>query len=122
MADHQYILEIIKQARKNKGFTQADMAQQLGISQNAYKDIEIGKTELKVKTLQQIELVLDIQLLAPPANNAAVVKTNDDTNVPPVDLELLLGQNEIRRKLESIENDQREIKSFLQKLLGGNKK
>lgn len=117
----QEILENIKARRKEKGFTQADMAQKLGISQNAYKNIELGNVELKVKTLQQIGDILGIQLSIVSQNNSqtpAILDNNGKDNLQTVDLELLLGQSEIKRKLESIENDQKEIKSFLQKLFG----
>jgi len=58
------ILELIREKRKEKGITQADMAGKLGISQSAYKDIELGKTDLKVRTLQQIADVLGINLFS----------------------------------------------------------
>lgn len=58
------ILDLIREKRKEKGITQADMAAKLGISQSAYKDIEIGKTDLKVRTLQQIAEVLGIDLFS----------------------------------------------------------
>ncbi len=63
MDDLEAMLELIRERRKEKGFTQAEMAAKLGISQSAYKDIELGKTDLKVRTLQQIADFLGISFV-----------------------------------------------------------
>jgi transcriptional regulator with XRE-family HTH domain len=56
------ILEIVRYTRKQKGLSQREVAEFLNISQNAYKDIETGKTELKVKTLFQLDEFLGLDL------------------------------------------------------------
>lgn len=71
------ILLQIKEARKKKGMSQADVAQHLGINQNSYKNIEIGKTELKVKVLFQLIELLDIDLLKKDSTTSFVV--DEDT-------------------------------------------
>jgi len=58
----QDILNIIRGTRKEKGLSQREVAEFLGISQNAYKDIETGKTELKVKALFQLDEFLGLDL------------------------------------------------------------
>ncbi len=56
----QQILELIRDARKRRGFSQQQLAEKLGLSQNGYKNIEIGKTDLKVEMLMKIMEALDI--------------------------------------------------------------
>ncbi|WP_312767714.1 helix-turn-helix transcriptional regulator [Epilithonimonas sp.] len=48
------INEKIKQLRLLSGFSQADIAKKLFISQRAYCDIEKGKTKLDIDRLEQI--------------------------------------------------------------------
>lgn len=50
----------IRQHRQNKKYTQEYMAEQLGISQNAYFKIETDQTKLKVDVLNQIAKVLEV--------------------------------------------------------------
>jgi transcriptional regulator with XRE-family HTH domain len=44
--------------RKEKGYTQEQMAEKLGISQNAYNKIENGKSNVKAETLKKIAVIL----------------------------------------------------------------
>ena len=48
--------------RKEKGFTQEQMAEKLGISQNAYNKIENGKTDLKAEVMEKIAVILGKEL------------------------------------------------------------
>ena len=50
----------IRKFRTEKGYTQEFMANQLGISQNAYHKIESGQTQVKAQTLEQIADVLEV--------------------------------------------------------------
>lgn len=54
----------LKVARENKGYTQRYVAEQIGISQNYYCDIENGirQKELKASTLNAISRLLEIPL------------------------------------------------------------
>ena len=45
-----------------KGYSQEYMANELDISQNAYSRLEAGKTEITVRRVYQIALVLDISI------------------------------------------------------------
>ena len=47
--------ETLKKARKDKGMTQQDMADYLGISERLYKYIEAGKTIGKVDMWDKME-------------------------------------------------------------------
>jgi XRE family transcriptional regulator, regulator of sulfur utilization len=48
----------IRQRRQQKGYSQENMADILGISTTAYGDIERGKTDLTLSRLQQISIAL----------------------------------------------------------------
>ncbi len=53
----------IRKYRSEKGYTQEFMANQLGISQNAYHKIESGQTQIKAQTLEQIADILEVDRL-----------------------------------------------------------
>jgi transcriptional regulator with XRE-family HTH domain len=73
------------------------MAAKLGISQSAYKDIEIGKTDLKVKTLQQIAKILGIDFLDGRKNGK-------EQSLVVVNPENIYGDlNELRRKQDEMD-------------------
>jgi transcriptional regulator with XRE-family HTH domain len=109
MDDLVEILELIKERRKEKGITQSEMATKLGISQSAYKDIEIGKTDLKVRTLQQIADILGIDLFSKKGTNQeqSLIAVNPE-NIYTDLYELKRNQedmkNEINEKLDAILN------------------
>jgi len=50
----------IREIRKLKGFSQNDIAENLGISQRAYSKIELNETQLNWKKINQIAAILDI--------------------------------------------------------------
>jgi transcriptional regulator with XRE-family HTH domain len=52
----------IKLVRQAKGFTQEDVAERLGMSPNAYGDIERGASDVKLSKLQKISDILGINL------------------------------------------------------------
>lgn len=53
--------ERIKRARKSRKLTQKDVAQQLGITQQAYQKIETGCTEdMRISTLKKLCRIFDV--------------------------------------------------------------
>lgn len=64
--------EKIKLVRQTKGFTQEDIAEQLGMSPNAYSDIERGASDVKLSKLKKISEILGINL-------AELLDANDKT-------------------------------------------
>jgi transcriptional regulator with XRE-family HTH domain len=50
---HLEVNRTIKRLRKEKGYTQTDVAEKLGISQNAYSKIELGYSGISIKKLFQ---------------------------------------------------------------------
>lgn len=101
MGDNDEILELIREKRKERGITQADMAAKLGISQSAYKDIEIGKTDLKVKTLQQIANILGIDFIDRNRKEQSLVAVNPENIYGDLN-ELKRKQDEMDAKLDEI--------------------
>jgi len=57
------ILKKIRITRLEKGLSQENMAEALGISQCAYSNLENGKTKLGIKCLKNISNILDIDVL-----------------------------------------------------------
>jgi transcriptional regulator with XRE-family HTH domain len=51
---------LLRQLRIQKEFSQEYMAVKLNISQEAYSKIELGKTELTLKRLYEIAIILDV--------------------------------------------------------------
>lgn len=52
----------IRTLRIMKGYSQEYMANELEISQNAYSKLEAGKTQISVKRVYEIALVLGISI------------------------------------------------------------
>ena len=55
--------EKIRQARQQKGFSQENMADMLGISTTAYGDIERNKTELTITRATEIAGLLQVNIM-----------------------------------------------------------
>jgi transcriptional regulator with XRE-family HTH domain len=54
--------EKIRQIRMQKGLSQENMADMLGLSTTAYGDMERGRTELSVSRLENVAKLLDVPL------------------------------------------------------------
>lgn len=63
------IHEKLKKIRQFRGFNQAEMAKQLGMSVASYSRIEAGKTNLNLDCLKKICKVLEIELIDLLENN-----------------------------------------------------
>ncbi len=66
--------EKIKLVRQTKGFTQEDIAEQLGMSPNAYGDIERGDTDVKLSRLLQLAKLFEMK-------PAELFEPSDKTNI-----------------------------------------
>lgn len=62
--------EKIKMVRQTKGLTQEEVASKLGMSANAYGDIERGASDPKLSKLKKLSEILDVNL-------AELLATND---------------------------------------------
>ena len=56
------IAERIRQLRRNKDYSQQFMADELGISQNAYSKLESGKTPIHLDRLYEVAALLEISI------------------------------------------------------------
>lgn len=54
--------ERIRQIRMQKGLSQENMADMLGLSTTAYGDMERGRTDISLGRLENISKILDIEL------------------------------------------------------------
>lgn len=54
--------ENLKEARKNKNITQAQIAEKLSIATSTYGDYERGRTEPDLKTLKKIAMILNVSV------------------------------------------------------------
>ncbi|MBD0255636.1 MAG: helix-turn-helix transcriptional regulator [Cytophagales bacterium] len=52
----------IRKIRESKGYSQHFVAKQLGMSQNNYWKIENGKVDIKLNTLQQLAIILNVEM------------------------------------------------------------
>ena len=50
----------LKQARQNKGLTQVQLAESLGLTQTSYQRMETGRHDLKMSTIYAICKTLEI--------------------------------------------------------------
>lgn len=86
------ILENIKKIRKEKGFTQEQMADELKISRVTYYNIENGKQELSIQKLEKIIEFLNINILD-------LIQSEFDNKK-----DLLASIIDVKNKLDDIQN------------------
>lgn len=88
------ILNNLKRLRKEKGITQEEMANRLGISRVTYYSIENGKQELSIQKVDEIVKILNITLFD-------LIKSE----IPNTDKEdIILEVLEVRKRLDNIED------------------
>ena len=68
------LIKELRKARKNKGLTQSELAQHVGLPQSHISGIEQGKIDLRVSTLIQIARILDHELVLIPRQLDLLVK------------------------------------------------
>ena len=71
----------IRLKRKEKGYSQDYMADQLGITSSTYSKIERGETRLDVDRLKQIVEVLEVDILDLLSEDSIIVAYNGDCSV-----------------------------------------
>ncbi|NJO00291.1 MAG: helix-turn-helix transcriptional regulator [Bacteroidia bacterium] len=117
--DIKKVLDKIRNTRKEKGISQAEVGNMLGISQKGYADIENGKNALKVEAFFKILKFLEIDILqngSTSADETSLITLNPDFLVQYIKDDLTEKKN-IKEEIESIKKGQEEIKSLLTKLL-----
>ncbi|MDA5489690.1 helix-turn-helix transcriptional regulator [Yersinia kristensenii] len=74
--------------RKNKGLTQANLAQLLGITQQSYAKLEADPTSASIERLFKVLQLLDVELILSEKKNARPhpSKTHQPQNSPTINL------------------------------------
>lgn len=72
----------IRDFREDKHFTQADMAEKLGMSVTGYAKLERGESQIRVERLKQIAQILEVNVeeLMKSGNQGIVVFNNSNDN------------------------------------------
>lgn len=98
----------IKTMRKQKGLTQKELAQKLGVSQQMINQYENNSSNLTFETLQKIATALDVSINElideSGTNDYEILKDNFDKSQDQ-DLFTRLGLKNIKYKLNNIEYD-----------------
>ena len=77
--------ERIRLLRLQRGYSQENMAYELGLSTTAYGDIERGKTDLTLSRLNQVAKVLRVAATDLLTGEGAAMETRPATTAEPVD-------------------------------------
>jgi len=102
------LLDLIRKKREEKGISQRQIADYLGISQPAYRNIESGQTSLKVETLVQVASYLGIDIFQNNESSQNLVSLNPDDIVKKI--------NKLDVIDEATRQNAKEIKEINQKL------
>jgi transcriptional regulator with XRE-family HTH domain len=104
MADIKEILELIKSKRKEKGITQKEVANFVGVSEMTYIRIEGGQSDLKLSQYIDICRFLGVELITgkDPSNETALV-TSKETDVVNMWQELREQKNEIKKQTQKLD-------------------
>ncbi|OJW51116.1 MAG: hypothetical protein BGO67_12365 [Alphaproteobacteria bacterium 41-28] len=68
------LIEELLKARKEKGFTQSELAKLVGLPQGHISSIEQGKIDIRISTLVQIARILDHEVMLIPRQFNSLVK------------------------------------------------
>lgn len=53
----------VRELRKERGWRQLDLAEQAGISENYVSDVELGRKEVCLRTIEALSKALDMDIL-----------------------------------------------------------
>lgn len=120
----------IRDIREDKHFTQADMAEKLGLSITGYAKIERGQSQINIERLQQISKVLEVSIadLIPFGDDGVVVFNNSNDNFsnssnfslalgnPALEAEVANLRQILAHKNEIVESRDREINLLRQQV------
>lgn len=99
--------EKIRQKRLQKGLSQENMADSLGISTTAYGDLERGRTEITLPRIERIAEVLDTSLAefletAPKVNSEEDWLRAENLRLQAENLQLKSTIEQMKRKFQEI--------------------
>jgi transcriptional regulator with XRE-family HTH domain len=104
MADVSEILELIKIKRKEKGITQKEVANFIGVSEMTYIRIENGQSELKLSQYIDICKFLGVELVTTKeSNKETALVTSKESDVSNIWQELCEQKNEIKKQNDKLD-------------------
>ncbi len=120
----------IRDLREDKHFTQAMMAEKLGLSETGYAKIERGESKLGIDRIQQIANILEVNMaeLIPFGDEGAIVFNNSNDNFsnssnfslalgnPALESEIANLRSMVDSKNEVISSRDREIEALRQQI------
>jgi transcriptional regulator with XRE-family HTH domain len=98
----QNILNNIKAARAIKGYSQEDMANQLGIDYSTYGKIENGHSGLKVERLFEIAKILDLDIKRLFGIEKESVMVNQESSQPKIYIEIPVTMEDIGEFIKKV--------------------
>ena len=87
---------LLKESRKQRGLTQLEASQKLGIARTTYADYEKGKIQPPIDNLQRISMWLDIP-------TERLMQANNDTGIDISKIELKLSDAEKVQMIKRIQ-------------------
>lgn len=114
------IVKKIKNKREYLNYSQEFMAEELGISQPAYANIESGKTKLNIERIVDISKILNIDLSDLLDNNYTINNFNNRDNSTAIgNVENLIQENKksINKIIEILQNENSILRQENSKLI-----
>lgn len=111
---YERIVSKIREVRKARGLSQKEIAQDLGLNQVTYSDMENGKTKFSVVRLFAVLKYLGIRdfMSEPDSEDALMVIDNVE--------QFMLKFYQQNRDIEALRHENHEIKTQMQQLLSEN--
>ncbi len=111
----------IRKKRNELQYSQEYMANQLGISQPAYANLENGETKLNTKRLEKIAKILEVDLIDLLEGNTTVnnFNNNADNSYSVGIVENLYQDNKdyVDKIIKQLENDKKQLQKDNERLL-----
>jgi len=98
------LLTLIREKREEKGLSQKQIAEALGMAQQTYQQIESGKTDLKLRTLYVIAEYLGIDITVSKSKGSNLIALNPDDVINKINKidNIEAKQDDINQKLDEI--------------------
>jgi transcriptional regulator with XRE-family HTH domain len=111
----------IKKLRELKNFTQAYMAEQLGLSVSGYGKIERDETEVTINRLKEIARILEVEEQTILGFNENIVFNMSHNNTAHangiVQNQQIVQDEGWKKAIETLENENTHLKEMLNKLI-----
>lgn len=102
MNDIEEILELIKLTRKEKGLSQKEMGELLGITQGSYASLELGKTSMKLDQFIKLVNHLNIEFGSKDDPKEQSLITLDPNSIASIFMNMQNEMGEVKKQNEEI--------------------